>query len=135
MICRACTRVIFVDIALCLLLDKTESTILQNFCGSTHDAGNGDHGEHGTRVPGIRATVGNSVRRPRCTRSAAEMDQERKPKLKRELMSKSNRPCPPFFNAAPIYASSGFSISDSCRTTTTIPESVTWNRRLSASVS
>lgn len=37
MICRACTRVIFVDIALCLLLDETESTILQNFRDSTHD--------------------------------------------------------------------------------------------------
>lgn len=33
------------------------------------------------------------------------------------------------------YATSGSSISDSCRTTTTIPESVTWKRRLSASVS
>ena len=33
------------------------------------------------------------------------------------------------------YCVSGSSISDSCRTTITIPESVTWNRRLSASTS
>jgi hypothetical protein len=33
------------------------------------------------------------------------------------------------------YCVSGSSISDSCRTTITIPESVTWNRRLSASMS